>query len=260
MVGKDESVVNRISWNLHEAAILLQGLLDIRKQKIQRAEAVANISVQLRLLAEQNGYTVDEKFRNISGISLQMAHLEYALTSGKEGLRPAYKWQYDIIEIFKKKPERYKNLLKEAKEMSESLANRHSDFIAWLNKNISAEQAAVIKNAITTADILLCKSGEIRTSVLDVNDLGTIEKIINRLKTKKIIHSKKLCEQILSYVFAVKKYKGQTNAIEQKNSANCFQNHPKMPCQEDSGNKEDSFCDTAAFYSVLKNIFIMVSV
>jgi hypothetical protein len=255
LVGKDESVVNRISWNLHEAAILLQGLLDIRKQKIQRAEAVANISVQLRLLAEQNGYTVDEKFRNISGISLQMAHLEYALTSGKEGLRPAYKWQYDIIEIFKKKPERYKNLLKEAKEMSESLANRHSDFIAWLNKNISAEQAAVIKNAITTADILLCKSGEIRTSVLDVNDLGTIEKIINRLKTKKIIHSKKLCEQILSYVFAVKKYKGQTNAIEQKNSANCFQNHPKMPCQEDSGNKEDSFCDTAAFYSVLKKYF-----
>lgn len=139
--------------------------------------------------------------------------------------------------------------------MSESLANRHSDFIAWLNKNISAEQAAGIKNAITTADILLCKSGEIRTSVLDVNDLGTIEKIINRLKTKKIIHSKKLCEQILSYVFAVKKYKGQTNAIEQKNSANCFQNHPKMPCQEDSGNKEDSFCDTAAFYSVLKKYF-----
>lgn len=94
--------MNRISWNLYEAAILLQGFLDIRNKKIQRAKVIVNISVQLRLLAEQNGYVIDKKFRNVIGISLQMLHLEYAFTSGKEGLRPAYKWQYDIVEIFKK--------------------------------------------------------------------------------------------------------------------------------------------------------------
>lgn len=248
-------MVNRISWNLYEAAILLQGLLDIRNKKIQRAKAVANISAQLRLLAEQNGYTVDEKFRNVSGISLQMLHLEYALTSGKEGLRPAYKWQYDIVGIFKKEPERYKKLLEGVKGVSETVANIHSDFIAWLDKNMSAEKSAEIKNSITTADILLRKSGEIHTSVLDINDLSGIDKIINRLKTKKIIHSKQLCTQILAYVLAIKKYKSQPDATKQNISVNRSPGSLKMLCQEDASNKKNSSFNTALFCSVLKKYF-----
>ena len=255
MAGKDESVVNRISWSLYEAAILLQGLLDIRNKKIQRAKAVANISSQLRLLAEQNGYAIGEKFRNVNGISLQMSHLEYALTSGKEGLCPAYKWQYDIVEIFKKKTERYRNLLKEAKVVSETVANIHSDFIAWLDKNISAEKSAEIKNAITTADILLRKSGEIHTSVLDINDLSDIDKIINRLKAKKIIHSKQLCTQILAYVLAIKKYKSQSDATKQNISVNHSPGSLKVTCQEDASNKKNFSFDTATFCSVLKKYF-----
>ena len=255
MAGKDESVVNRISWNLYEAAILLQGLLDIRNKKIQRAKAVANISAQLRLLAEQNGYTVDEKFRNVSGISLQMLHLEYALTSGKEGLRPAYKWQYDIVGIFKKEPERYKKLLEGVKGVSETVANIHSDFIAWLDKNMSAEKSAEIKNSITTADILLRKSGEIHTSVLDINDLSGIDNIINRLKAKKIIHSKQLCTQILAYVLAIKKYKSQPDATKQNISVNRSPGSLKMLCQEDASNKKNSSFNTALFCSVLKKYF-----
>lgn len=143
----------------------------------------------------------------------------------------------------------------EAKVVSESVTNIHSDFIAWLDKNMSAKKSAEIKKSITTADILLRKSGEIHTSVLDINDPSVIDNVITRLKTKKIIHSKQLCAQILSYVCVVKKYKGQTNTTEQNISANRFQNSPKMPCQEDSGNKEDSACDTATFCSVLKKYF-----
>lgn len=209
---------NRIPWGLHEAAILLQGLLDVREKKVYRKVAVTKIPSQLRSLAARNGNIVDEKFRNVNGIGLQISHLEYALTNGKTGLGPAHKWQYAIIEIFRNDPDRYKKLLEEVNAMSESVVDTKSDFIAWLGRNMSAEKSKSIMNLITTADLLLRKNGEINTSVLDVSDLDTINTLISRLKAKKIIHSKQLFSRVLAYVLAVKDYKNKSESTSQNAS------------------------------------------
>ncbi|WP_194611683.1 hypothetical protein [Clostridium vitabionis] len=234
-------MANRIPWDLREAAILLQGLLDIRANKAPRAETIEIISSRLRSLAVQNGHKVDEKFRNINGISLQMSHLEYALTNGKTGLGPAHKWQYNIIEIFRNDPERYKEMLEEVNIVSESIIDTRSDFIAWLDRNMSAEKSEQITNSISTADLLLRKSGEIKRSVLDINALSTIDKLVARIKTKKIIHSRQLSTRVLAYVLAVRDYKGKSvqNYSSSHNQKN--EDNKKVVYKKSDGNVDDFF-------------------
>ena len=238
-------MANRIPWNMHEAAVLLQGLLDIRANKVTRAEVVANISSRLRSLAVQSGYVIDEKFRNVSGIDLQMLHLEYALTNGKTGISPAYNWQHKIIEIFRENPTEYKKLLEEVDVMPKSVVNTRTAFIDWLNQNMSAERSAGIEKSITTADILLRNNGEIHDSVLDVNNLNAIDELINRLKARKIIHSKRLSTQILTYVLAVKKYKKMISDIDQNTSINIQQENLSESNQEEY---KSSLNDTNMIY------------
>lgn len=113
---KGNSAMKRIPWDMQEAAVLLQGLLDIEAGKISRTDAVAQISSALRDRAIRRHQTIDEKFRNEDGIDMQMAHLEYGPTEGRSGWAPTYRWQDEILDIYHNEPETYRKLLQEAKQ------------------------------------------------------------------------------------------------------------------------------------------------
>ena len=76
----------RIVWSEHEQAVLLQALIDVLNHKIERKQAISEVSKRLRKEAELRGLEINVKFRNDNGISLQMNCLEYAYTDGKSGL------------------------------------------------------------------------------------------------------------------------------------------------------------------------------
>ncbi|MDD4637472.1 MAG: hypothetical protein PHV66_07690 [Bacteroidales bacterium] len=63
---------------MHEAAVLLQALIDILTGNIKREQAVSDVSKRLRQIALSHG--------NKNGENLQMNCLEYAFTDGKTGL------------------------------------------------------------------------------------------------------------------------------------------------------------------------------
>lgn len=107
--------MKRIFWDMEEAAVLLQGLLDVREGKVSRKNAIARVSKELRTRAIRRHGDIDEKFRNENGIDIQMAHLEYALTDGEAGWKPAYQWQYKILDIFHNEPETFSKLLAAAR-------------------------------------------------------------------------------------------------------------------------------------------------
>ena len=77
----------RIPWDIREAAILLQALINVLNNKKGRKRAIAEVSQTLRKLAVRQGVSVDDKFRNENCITLQMSKLEYAFTDGESGLR-----------------------------------------------------------------------------------------------------------------------------------------------------------------------------
>ena len=108
--------MKRILWDMEEAAVILQGLLDVRAGTISRTDAIAYVSEELRARAVRRQYDIGEKFRNKNGISWQMAHLEFGLTDGEKGIGPVHKWQEKILDIYYTEPETYKKLLNRARK------------------------------------------------------------------------------------------------------------------------------------------------
>ena len=77
----------RIPWDDCEAAYLLYELIRVLNNEISRKEAIQLVSNTLRKRALKRGVEIDEVFRNINGITLQMSVMEYIYTDGKHGLK-----------------------------------------------------------------------------------------------------------------------------------------------------------------------------
>ena len=80
-------MAQRIPWDMSEAVILLDALIAAREGKISRKDAIESVSSELRIRAKRRGVEVDDIFRNINGITLQMSTMEYVLTNGEKGMK-----------------------------------------------------------------------------------------------------------------------------------------------------------------------------
>ena len=126
----------RILWSLEEAIIMLDFLLKNINGEINRKEAISAVSKELRERAIRNGIEIDDVFRNINGITLQMSSMEYILTDGKCGLAKSVKVFHEAVELYRNNNPAYLRLLKEARKMpkSKSVQDR---FFEWMEKQVS---------------------------------------------------------------------------------------------------------------------------
>mgnify|MGYP001078384147 CR=1 FL=1 len=83
--------MKRVKWDLEEAVVLLDFYiksgctLNINRDKLEELSLVLNKRAKIK------GIVVDEKFRNISGLSMQIGCIHYIATDGKEGFSNASK-------------------------------------------------------------------------------------------------------------------------------------------------------------------------
>lgn len=108
----------------YEAVLLLDAFLQAELGAISRKEAIKNCSAALRSMALSNGIEIDSTYRNINGITFQMASMESAYR-GKTIRMPATRFFEKTVEMYKTNREEYERILKEAKLMSEN--NNESD-------------------------------------------------------------------------------------------------------------------------------------
>ena len=66
------------AWSKYEAAILLDGYLEVLSGKISRKDAVSRVSHDLRQMAVRQGIAIDCIYRNENGIHFQMKSMESA--------------------------------------------------------------------------------------------------------------------------------------------------------------------------------------
>lgn len=195
----------RIPWDEHEEAILLQALINVLNCKIERKQAISDISQQLRELAIARGIEIDEKYRNKNGISLQMSKLEYAFTDGISGMRVDTGWYFDITRVYRENFEKYNELLEE--DMDELIPDKVDtiNFSVWINKN-NPDHATEILSSINILNALLLKRKVIPISILQMTNVAEIKSLIERLQMNKgiKIYAKKMKT---SYMFALDAYK-----------------------------------------------------
>lgn len=84
----------RIPWDDCEAAYLLYELIRVLNNEISRKEAIQLVSNTLRKRALKRGVLIDDVFRNINGITLQMSVMEYIYTDGKYSLQGTTQGRY----------------------------------------------------------------------------------------------------------------------------------------------------------------------
>lgn len=101
----------------YEAALLLDGYLAILRGK-SRKETIEKVSRSLRRMAENQGRVIDDSYRNIQGITGQMAALECAWTGGREGAAKTTRLFRAIVCFYRTDPDSFEELLQEAKERS----------------------------------------------------------------------------------------------------------------------------------------------
>lgn len=105
--------MKRINWELEEAVALYDlyfksgQTLSVDKNKLKQLSEILNRRAKL------NGWVVDDKFRNVTGLSMQVATIHYIVTDGKEGLKNSSKMFREVYDLYKYDPEKFDRIVEE---------------------------------------------------------------------------------------------------------------------------------------------------
>ena len=112
-------VTSQPSWSKYEAAILLDGYLEVLAGKISRKDAVRRVSHDLRQMAVRQGISIDGTYRNENGIHFQMKSMESAW-QGHTVSKPATRLFSEVADLYKNDRHEFETILSEAKAMAET--------------------------------------------------------------------------------------------------------------------------------------------
>ena len=88
--------MKRINWELEEAVALFAYYFKSNKTN----EELEKLSQAYQKRAILNGLQIDEKFRNINGLNMQLGCIHYVVTNGKHGFSSASKLFYDTYDLY----------------------------------------------------------------------------------------------------------------------------------------------------------------
>lgn len=70
----------RIKWDKYETALLIDGFWRIENSPEKKKEIIAELSESLRTRAVNLGIEIDDVFRNVNGISMQLSPIAHAFS------------------------------------------------------------------------------------------------------------------------------------------------------------------------------------
>ena len=118
IVKEDEEMRTQPVWNQYEAALLLEGYLDITNGA-NKKEVIERISKLLRQMATNAGLKIDEIYRNVNGITLQMDRMRMAMTGQIDKQRKPTKVFLDVVAMYKTDIKNFEKVLEDAKSKCE---------------------------------------------------------------------------------------------------------------------------------------------
>lgn len=105
-------------WNKVEAVILLEAVLNVENGLENRKQAITRVSEVLRKIVEMQGLEIDDKYRNVNGITFQFQSMEFsAFGRVSPTNKTASKLFGEVVHLRNEFPDEYNELLKKAKEM-----------------------------------------------------------------------------------------------------------------------------------------------
>lgn len=178
-------MARQVAFTKHEAALLLDAYLKVLSGELSRMDSVKECSRMLRLMAVNSGFEIDDIYRNVNGISFQMASMESAY-QGRTIMKPATRLFTEMVNLFMTDKKGYQKLLKEAKNMADTKQNNEVAFMSWLNKTVSAAQLSELYMALIEIEQQAKKAKLVKDSLYDNLKLSAIKKIRANVEQSKI--------------------------------------------------------------------------
>lgn len=213
----------KVLWTREEAAILLDALIQSLDGAIDRNTAISNVSSTLRKRAKENGVDIDDVFRNVNGITLQMSVMEHIYTEGKHGLKKPTmpKLFQDIVDLYKNNRAEYDELLKEAKGMSTNLSVEEQ-FAQWFSTKVSPRQLSELYMAFPDVETFCLERKILKKRLFETTDRATIKAVLDTVNSSKLFRFKykkninKICSAVKYYYDFIKELPAAEPAVPSK--------------------------------------------
>lgn len=125
------------NWDKYEVALLIEAFLAI-ENGAERLAVLQGLSSNLRKMAEDDGFDIDDKFRNLNGVQWQLGYIKLIFNETELKNRKAPKLFIDGVQLYKEQRKEYDDILQEAyvkigqgtEEMT--IEDNKKKFIKWL--------------------------------------------------------------------------------------------------------------------------------
>jgi len=105
--------MRRIPWDVEEAVALYDLYFRLSASPEHKEEQINALSQIYRKRAMILSISIDEKFRNETGLSMQLSCIQYVVTNGDHGLSGASKLFYQTYQLYNENPEMFNIILDE---------------------------------------------------------------------------------------------------------------------------------------------------
>lgn len=172
----------RIPWSQHEVALLFDAYLRAAKGA-DLQQTAAQLSVTLRGMAERAGVDIDETYRNVNGIKMQLANVQYLFTGGVKGLSGASGMIRQMYEQYQADPSKYQSILKEAILMTGTPSTSVQDaFFAYAQGKIGLPTRMLSDYLQKAADYC-----HLKQPLLGITDVQEVRRIQQKVAEGKLL-------------------------------------------------------------------------
>lgn len=178
-------MARQVAFTKHEAALLLDAYLKVVSGELSRMDSVKECSRMLRAMAVNSGVEIEDIYRNVNGISFQMASMESAY-QGRTIMKPATRLFTEMVTLFMTNKEEYRKLLKEAKDMADTTQNNEATFMSWLSENVSATQLSELSMALVEIEQQAKKVKLVKHSLYEVLEPSAVKKIRANIEQSRV--------------------------------------------------------------------------
>jgi hypothetical protein len=110
----------KVKWHLEEAVMLVDLYRRVEELDANtRQQEIEKLSFLLNKRAKILQIPIDDKFRNVNGIIMQLENIRYIETKGTEGLSAFSKVAQEAYQLNSEMPEVFKRIVQEFKEKYE---------------------------------------------------------------------------------------------------------------------------------------------
>lgn len=186
------------NWDKYEVALLIEAYQNIKKGKVDKNTALVTLSRNLRQMAVNRSYNIDEEFRNFSDICSQTTSLEVAfgLIAETDTLRAPVIF-VKMVDLYNTDSGEYQYILQQAHDLLKIKLNmtekeRCDDFVAWLDVNDKIAPEVVVRNLNYISEYAN-KHGIVQKNIwalTSVKELNVIRVKISGNKFFKITHKR----------------------------------------------------------------------